>query len=64
MFGGQVGMAQKVPKSGVYLGFFKWGGTAPPLLAKKWGGAVGGPMAPQNPKGGALFKKVQKWGGH
>ena len=54
----------------------KWGGTAPPLCGggaprkkpaaganflQKSGEAVGG--HPENPKWGALFKKVQKWGG-
>ena len=50
---------RKLPSAGVYLGFFKWGGTAPPLPARKWGGQ----WHPKIQSGGALFKKVQKWGG-
>ena len=48
---------------GVYLGFFKWGALPPPTACHKVGVSGGGNGTPKPKVGGALFKKVQKWGG-
>ena len=48
---------------GIFRVFQVGGGHCPPLPARKWG-AVGGPMAPQNPKWGGTFQKSPKVGGH